>query len=406
MTERPRLRPLDFQPVFHQGQRMWLLRDPLELTDRQLMVPAALAQMVLLIDGTRTPGEIERALSVALGQPLPAGYIDDTLAMLDEACLLQNARAAAAERRLLAEYRAQPYRPAALAGLSYPADPVDLAAAFSGFGWGSAPPVNGTPLRGIVSPHIDYGRGGKVYAEVWSAAAPAVLEAEVVIMLGTDHNGGPGTVTLTRQPYATPYGVLPIDTDLVDRLAGAIGPEAAYAEELHHRREHSVELSAVWLHHVFHEARRAPCPMVPVLVGSFHHFVTNGSHPAHDPRLNRFLEALGQATNGRRTLVVASVDLAHVGPAFGDAFTMDRPRREALRAWDAALMDTVLAGDADAFFRHVASVQDRNRICGFSALYLMLRHLGQASGGRIDYQHCPADSQDTSLVSICGLLLE
>ena len=147
------------------------------------------------------------------------------------------------------------------------------------------------------------------------------------------------------RPYATPYGVLPTDAALIDRLAAALGPEAAYAEELNHRQEHSVELSAVWLHHVFHTAGVAPCPMVPILVGSFHHFVTSGSHPAQEERFNRFLDTLRRETAGRRVLVVGSVDLAHVGPAFGDAFGMDAGRRSRLRGEDEALMTTVTAGD-------------------------------------------------------------
>ena len=37
---------------------------------------------------------------------------------------------------------------------------------------------NGT-IRGLVSPHIDYQRGGLVYAQVWRAAAQAAREAEL-----------------------------------------------------------------------------------------------------------------------------------------------------------------------------------------------------------------------------------
>ena len=49
----------------------------------------------------------------------------------------------------------------------------------------------------------------------------------------------------------------------------------------------------------------------------------NGAHPATDGRLSAFLDALSQGTRGLRVLVVASVDLAHVGPQFGDAYLMD-----------------------------------------------------------------------------------
>ena len=108
----------------------------------------------------------------------------------------------------------------------------------------------------------------------------------------------------------------------------------------------------------------------------------------------------------RQVLAVGSVDLAHVGPAFGDAFGMDAGRRARLRGEDEALMTAVTAGDAAGFYRRIAAVDDRNRICGFSPLYLMLSYLGPATGRRVAYEHCPADAADTSLVSICGLLLD
>ncbi len=406
MTDNARVRPLDLQPVTHQGQRMWLLRDPLELADRQLILPPLLAHMLRYCDGRHTLPEIQQALSVDAGYAVPLSAIVDALAELDSAFLLENARAASAEKQQLDLYRAQPYRPPALADRSYPAQESDLKRTFAHY-------ANGDDLsdwsnwqgRGIVSPHIDYQRGGPVYARVWQRSAESVLAADLVIILGTDHNGSPGSITLTHQPYATPFGVLPTDASVVDQLAGAIGVEAAFAEELHHRTEHSVELSAVWLHHVFHEAGRTPCPMVPVLVGSFHHFLNNGAHPSQDATLQRFVGAMRRATAGWRVVVVGSVDLAHVGPAFGDTFDMDSGRRIDLLREDTVLMDAVMAGNADGFYERIAAVDDRNRICGFAPLYLMLSYLGPTSGQKVAYEQCPADDHNASLVSICGLLL-
>ncbi|MFQ5398188.1 MAG: AmmeMemoRadiSam system protein B [Anaerolineae bacterium] len=407
MSEKPILRPLDFQPVIHEGQQMWLLRDPLQLTPIQLIVPQALAQLLVFCDGTRTPEEIHEAFCQRVGVTVDFQVVADALAQLDEACLLDNARSTAVKQTLLKEYRTLPHRLPALAGLSYPAEAEKVAYTFSSYADGDD--LNGwRPWhgRGIISPHIDYQRGGPVYARVWRRAEVAVLEADLVLIFGTDHNGSPGSVTLTRQPYATPFGTLPADRELVEQLAEAIGPEAAFAEELHHRTEHSVELSAVWLHHVYHRAGATPRPMVPILCGSFHHFVMNGAHPANDDRLAALVETLRQVTEGKRVLAVASVDLAHVGPNFGDNFPMDEARREQLAQADQRLIRAILKGDVADFYDQIAAVQDRHRICGFSSIYLMLRFLGETEGMEVAYDHCPADPQDTSLVSICGLLLE
>ena len=401
---RPLLRPLDFQPVLYQGQPMWFLRDPLQLSDQQLFMPEAIAPLLTLIDGRRTQMEIHSAFCQLVGTSLDSAVTLEAIERLNDALLLENERSQRALQVRLDEYRSQAYRPPALAGNGYPADPEALAEYLEGFARGGAIPAwHG---RGLVSPHIDYARGGQVYSQVWAAAEASILEADLVLIFGTDHYGGPGTVTLTKQAYATPYGALPADLDLVGRLAATLGEDAAYAEELHHRSEHSVELSAVWLHHIFHKAGKEPCPVVPILVGSFHHFVMNGRKPADDSRLNVFLETLQQETSGRHVLAVASVDLAHVGPNFGDEFVMDRLRRESLAEQDQQLIAAALDGDAESWYSQIAAVGDRNRICGFAPTYLMLRYLGKSNGLQIAYDQCTADNQDTSLVSICGLLIE
>lgn len=385
---------------------MWLLRDPLQLSPRQLIFPQALAQLLLFCDGAHTPEQIVEAVSLQIGIALPIDVVTDALHQLDDACLLDNARFREAKARAVADYRAQQYRPPALAGLSYPEDPAELSDLFERYA-AAAPTAatsNGTP-RAIVSPHIDYQRGGSVYAQVWGQAAPALEEYDLVVILGTDHNGSSGSVSLTRLPYATPYGVLPGAPLLVDQLATALGPDAVFAEELNHRQEHSIELSAVWLHYQYHRTGVTPAPMLPILVGGFHHYLANGHTPANDNDVARFIDTLREVTAEQRVLVVASVDLAHVGPQFGDSFAMDGGRRAALRQDDSAIIKRVLDGDADGFYDEIAGVNDANRVCGFAPLYYMLRYLGEAEGVQVAYAQCPADAVDASLVTICGLLL-
>ncbi len=407
MSNKPTLRPLDFQPVQYQGQQMYYLRDPLGLTEYQILMPPALAQMTLFCDGTRTPVEIHESLCNLLGAAVDFQIITDSLAQLDEACLLENGRFHTRLKEVRTAYRSQPNRPPASAGLSYSKNPIELAHTLEGYSNGDDltawQPWSG---RGIISPHIDYGRGGPVYAKVWQRAKTAVLEADLVIIFGTDHNGGPGTFTLTRQPYATPYGVLPTDTKIIDKLAAAIGEEKAYAEELHHRQEHSVELTAVWLHHIYQQAGVDPKPMIPILIGSFHQFVTNGSHPADDETLMSAIETLQKETAAKKVLVVASVDFAHVGPAFDDDFLMDDTRRTALRQTDDLLIRAIVQGNAAQFYDQIATIENKNHVCGFSPIYLMLKYLGTTEGVQVAYDQCPADEQDTSLVSIAGVLLE
>jgi AmmeMemoRadiSam system protein B len=401
---RPKLREVEAHPIQHQGQQMLLLRDPLHLSDVTLAVPRPLAALLALMDGTRDEAALEAALMVRAGVRLAPGLLAKLLADLDEAYLLDNKRFAAAKGAALRAYREAPFRPVTPDGASFPTDPDRAAAQLQGYG-GSGPAAgtlpDKSPIRGVVSPHIDYQRGGPVYARVWLAAAQAARDAELAVILGTDHQGGEGQLTLTAQSYATPWGVLPTDRQLVKMLADVLGEEAAFGQELHHRGEHSIELAAVWLHFV---RNGEPVPMVPILCGSFAAFVAGEGDPATYEPFVMALELLRGVLACRRTLVVAAADLAHMGPAFGDSYGLDFIGQAQLRNADERLLKTVYAGDAAGFFEQLKAEGDRRHVCGLPPIYLALRLLEGVQGEPAGYALCPADPQGMSFVSIAGVI--
>jgi hypothetical protein len=209
-------------------------------------------------------------------------------------------------------------------------------------------------------------------------------------------------LTLTRQSYATPWGVLPTDGQGVEALADTLGEDAAFAEELHHRSEHSIELAAVWLHFV---RKGEPVPMVPILCGHFGSFVSGEMDPAGHEPFAKALDTLRSMLASRRTLVVAAADLAHMGPAFGDPYGLDFIGQAQLRNADTRLLDAVYGGDADAFFAELKAEGDRRHVCGLPPIYLALRLLRPSSGVPAGYALCPADPQGMSFVSIAGVVL-
>jgi len=385
---------------------MMLLLDPLRLSDTQIAIPRPLALLLGLMDGTRDESALEAALMIRAGVRLAPGLLPKLLADLDAAFLLDNDRFAAAKAAALRTYHEAPFRPpTTLDGSGPSAGPDQAAAQLQAYVDAlppSDPPSAYPRIRGLISPHIDYQRGGPVYAEVWRAAAQAAQEAELVIVFGTDHQGDDGTLTLTRQSYATPWGVLSTDGEIVEALAEALDEEAAFAEELHHRGEHSVELAAVWLHFI---RGGEPVPMVPILCGSFGGFVAGQADPASHEPFAAALDVLRRMMAARRTLVVAAADLAHVGPAFGDPYGLDFIGRAQLRNADERLLATVYAGDAAAFFAELKAEGDRRHVCGLPPIYLTLRLLRETSGEPAGYALCPADPQSTSFVTIAGVIL-
>lgn len=397
----PKLRAIDSRPIVQRGRPCILLRDPLRLAGKTVAVPQHLAPMLALCDGTRDGSALRAALAVRFGLQIGPGEMDRLLAALDEALLLDNDRSAQAQERALTEYRQAPFRKPSMAGQSYPADADDLRLLLQGY-MDACTEVDTELIgrRGLVSPHIDYARGGNVYASVWKRAAETVKAADLVVLLGTDHFGKDGALTLTLQHYATPFGILPTAQEAVQALAQALGTEAAFSDELRHRSEHSIELAAVWLHHV---RDGKPCKLVPILCGSFGTFVRGEAEPERDPAIEGLAHALKQLMTAGRVVVVASADLSHVGPAFG-GHPLGLVERAQLQTADRELIAHMCAGDALGFYASIKRDGDKRNVCGVPPIYLTLRVLRPTQGELTGYDRCPADTKGTSLVSVCGVV--
>lgn len=397
----PKLRqPIEIHPSSNGELPGVLLRDPLALTELSMFVPQQLAPLLTLCDGTRDVAALRTALMVRTGVYVGDNAVLDLLQHLDQALMLDNERFAAARSRVRDEFRAAPSRPATMMGGSYPDKPKELSTLLASH-LSKAKGQKVAGARGVVCPHIDFPRGLPVYASAWRAAREAVKQAELIFIFGTDHNSMRPHLTLTRQSYATPFGLLPTAQDVVYEVAQAVG-EDIFSEELHHRREHSVEAAAVWVHYLIGHRH---CAVVPILCGSLFSFLDGDGDIGADEGVLHTVDALRKAAGARRTLLVAAADLAHYGPAFGDQVGADLAENARHAGKDEKLMAAICAGDAAAFFQQIREEGDRRHVCGVPPIYWMLRLLGPAKGIVTGYGQCPADQRKASMVSICGIVL-
>jgi AmmeMemoRadiSam system protein B len=394
------------------------LRDPAGFTDQVAVLPIPLLDMISLFDGAHAIDEIRDIMTGRHGMGLTADEVAAVAERLDEAGFLDSPRFARRRRRIEAAFAASPTRPAAHAGGAYAGEAETLREQIAGFfahpeGPGAARDGSATtraidlrappgatsmrrPLRGILAPHIDYHRGGPVYA--W--AYREVLErsdADLFVVLGTCHAGMTEPFAATLKTFETPLGAVPADHDFLDALARRYGADL-FGSEGAHRIEHSIEFQAVMLRGALGDR---PFTMVPLLASFLHDAVWTGTGAEADPRVPRFLDALAEslAATPRRVCVVGGVDLAHVGPHFGDAMPNTAAFLAEVERDDRAMLETVVAGDAPAFFASVAADGDARRICGLSPISTFLRALPGAQGRLLRYRQWP-DPEGT--VSFCA----
>ena len=404
--ERPKLRPVMARRVEHQGQPFILLQDPTGVVSEPILLPIdGFQHIVRHFDGQSSLTDIQAKVLRQTGLFLAFKELEDLVRRLDAAMILEGPTFDAFHQA----YRESGRRPAALAGRSYAATVRSLRAQLeqffvdsSGAGLPSSDSTNDvSSFRGILSPHIDFQRGGSVYT--WSYKELVEnCRADTFVVLGVAHQYCRRRFALTSKDFETPLGLVPTNRPYVDRIVELAGREH-FDDELAHRTEHSIEFQVVFLQYLL--GGRRDFSIVPILVGSFHDLMERGVDPIDDPEVNRFIQALRTAEQslGRRVAYIGGIDLCHVGPEFGDPNPVDPGLQEQVRSFDNQMLDRAAAGDAGGWFTTAAQVANRYRVCGLAATYTMLHAIGPARGRLLKYKQA-LDDRRTCCVSFASMV--
>jgi len=404
--DRPKLRPLAAHRFEHEGRTYAALEDPLGVFSEPVLVPFdAFLGIVRHFDGLTPLTEIQARLRRATGEELPASDLKDLVARLDRSMVLDGPTFGAFRD----EYARQSARPPAFAGRSYEDTPHALRAQLDRlFAENAGPPRLAPPgapggLRGVVSPHIDFARGGPVYTWAYKDLVER-SDAEVFVILGVAHQYCGNRFALTAKHFETPLGLVKTDRHYVERLAAHAGSHL-FDDEMAHRTEHSIEFQAVFLQYLL--GGRREFTIVPVLVGSFHDLMGGDGGPMADDEVRRFVEALrsAEAESGKKVAYIGGIDLCHVGPEFGDPGPVDSETLWSVEQFDGAMLDHAAANDPEGWFDTAASVGNRWRVCGLAATYTMLHAMGPTRGQLLQYRQA-VDDRRTCCVSFASLAFE
>ena len=404
-TERPCLRGCQVEPLREGGESFLRIANREGLSDHWLRIPQAYGLVLKQFDGTRDVAGIVAAVQEECEVALPAELVAQLVQELDEIVALDTPRYEAARLRKLDEYRTGGVREPVCAGGVYPNDPDGVRRLLrKGFedDRGSGLPRGGPPrggLRAAFAPHIDYRRGGPSFSWAYRAIAER-SDAEVFVVVATSHHSGE-RFTLTRNDFRTPLGLVRTDKDYVDEVARAYGETAAYADELCHLPEHSVELELLLLQYVRPER---PFAIVPLLVGPFADTVARRSEPGDEADIALMVAALRAAerNSGKKICYLISGDLAHLGPKFGDPDRVDAPKAKWNRTCDAAFLSALETGRPTKVFAAVAEEQDERRLCGFPPAYTALAAAGETIGKTLFHDQfvCPRGTELVSFASV------
>lgn len=193
-------------------------------------------------------------------------------------------------------------RPAAVAGMFYPGNALQLAAEVGELldGVENFEPKLAYP-KALIVPHAGYVYSGTIAARAYDELAAARGRVKRVVLLGPSHYvAGRGLALPVAEAFETPLGRIPVDAEALRSLADL--PQVVKSEPAH-AQEHSLEVQLPFLQKLLGEFA-----LVPLAVGA----ATN----------EEVAPVLARLWGGPETLIVISTDLSHYH-AYDEALRID-----------------------------------------------------------------------------------
>jgi AmmeMemoRadiSam system protein B len=450
---RPKMRPVQGFPMQHEGRQLLGLRDPAMLSDRTVVTAPAVAQLVPMMDGSRTVDEIVNEI----GKGLTLDMMHQLVAQLEDAMLIEGPKFDAHVAKMKEQFDAEEILPPAttaniadmlevgarrqaymiqkqeegqvvtpqelmnvpeaeLKAVDVPPQTEIMARQFDA--WMNKalekvddPSFDALP-KAIVAPHIDYMRGWPNYGAVYGRLRVADRPDRVII-LGTNHHGRGTGVVGCEKGFRTPFGDCKLDQaafDSVKQHLDAQEPglsDKLLIEQFDHEREHSVELQVPWIQHIFGKDDAGEyVPVVGFLCHDPSRTSDGASYDGNGVGILPFTTALRQAIEGLpgRTFVVISADLSHVGPQFGEQKPVDEDRRKELEKHDREMLDLICGEHPEELVSSMAWQQNPTRWCSIGNIVAGIQAVGGGEVRMLSYGGA-ADPQGMGCVTSAAMVV-
>ncbi len=451
--QRPKVRAIQGFPVQHQGQQLLGLRDPTMLSERVVFTSPAAMQLIPMLDGSKTVDEIV----AQVGQGLTRQMMEGIVAQLDGALLLEGPTFDSHLSQLQADFEASDILPPA--GTAQLADMLVLNARRQAYmaqkesegqtvtpqdvmqvppqelekfeaaspeellvkqmdAWidkaleQAEDPSFDTLPKGIAAPHIDYVRGWPNYAHIYGRMR-VVDRPERILILGTNHHGRGTGVVACSKGYESPLGVCQLDKALLNNLVAELNGRGGnlgavlLEQEFDHEREYSIEMQIPWIQHIFGQNEAGEfVPVVGALVHDISRTQDGDSYDGKGVGLMPFVESARNAIASLpgKTLVLASADLSHVGPQFGDKEPVNEARRNEVAKHDQEMIEHLKNNEPEALVSSMAWQQNPTRWCSVGNLVAAMKIVDPKNVKMLSYS-AAADPQGVGCVSSLAMAM-
>jgi MEMO1 family protein len=392
MLDYPKLRNgLEAFPVDRQGRRLIVLRDGMGYARDSLLIPPQLAMLLDHMNGENSLRELQAYYLRMTGELLFMENLRDFIEKLDDNLFLENDRFLQILAQERNSFQHDPVRRMQFGGKSYPLDPPSLCSQLQDFfsgvrKSGTEKHTKGRNLVALMAPHIDIAAGGVCFAHAYQTILDTSAPTTWVV-LGTGHEPIENHFALTEKDFETPLGLIPCDRDYSHKLRQRSARNLLAGEYLH-RKEHTIEFQTLFLSYT-----QPSSQIVPLLCSfSLEEWESERTYIDETAGLLRELAHEGNKVVG----FIASVDLAHIGPRYGDRFRPHAGTVEEHLNADRGLLESLARCDPLEFMEGAGRGGNRRRVCGMSSLYLLAKILeGSAEGEVLDHSYAVVDHQNS-----------
>ena len=261
----------------------------------------------------------------------------------------------------------------AVAGKFYPLNPEylkeELKNCFKGL------EIRERHVIGAVCPHAGYIYSGQVAASAYAT----LPKADIYVLIGPNHTGYGSPVSVSKDTWETPLGIVEVDVRLADGFLGSI----VDVDELGHRYEHSIEVQIPFLQYLFGGSFR----ILPICMGM--------QDEETAVEVGNLIANL-VLKSGKKVVLISSSDFTHYQPV-GIAKKIDNEIIETILNQD-------VSGMYDLLYKSNASV------CGYGPIAAMLTASKKLGGNRatlIKYANSGTVSGDmNAVVGYAAIIVE
>ena len=226
-------------------------------------------------------------------------------------------------------------------------------------------------LIGVIVPHAGLMYSGGVAAHAYQAIAEQGF-ADTFILLGPNHHGvGSGVAVYPDGAWETPFGSIPIDTEIVSKLSGGIIDSD---ESTHQQQENSIEVQLPFLQYL---AKKKPFSIVPIIMSmqDYETSVEVGMHIAQVLKESK-----------KSILILASSDFSHEGISYGRMPPDNLTAASYAKQQDDIAINHILAQDAQSLAKSIET--NHITMCGYGpiiALMTIARIMGAQKATLLKY---------------------